>query len=169
MKINTLKDMFIHTLKDINYAENKILKALPSMIKAADDADLKAALTAHQDETAGQIARIKQVFALIGVKPAAVECDAINGILKEGEGMIEDTDGTAMADSGVIATGQAVEHYEMVRYRSLVMWAGSLGMDEAVTLLQQSLDEERAADEKLMAFAAYCQTPSTNEGKDKAA
>lgn len=158
MKITTLHDMFIHTLKDIHYAETKILKALPKMIKAAQNADLTEALVAHKAETEGQIERIKQVFGLLGMKPGAVECEAINGILKEAEGMLEDTAGQPMCDTGVIASGQAVEHYEIVRYRSLVMWAGALGMEKAAEWLQLSLDEERAADEKLSLFAAYCQT-----------
>ncbi len=168
MKIETLNDLFVHTLKDIHYAENKILKALPKMIKAADDADLKKALSEHQTETEGQIARIKEVFALLEMKPGAEECDAINGILKEGEGMMQDTAGTAMSDNGVIASGQAVEHYEMVRYRSLVMWAGALGLEEGAKLMQTSLEEEQRADEKLMKFAAYCQTAMDGAGAQAA-
>jgi ferritin-like metal-binding protein YciE len=157
MSIDTLKDLFVHTLKDMHYAESKIHKSLPKMIEAADDAELKSALEAHLDETKGQIERLKQVFTLIGEKAGSEECDAINGILKEGDGALDDTDGTPMRDCAVIASGQAVEHYEIVRYRSLVMWAGALGFEEPAKLLQQSLDEERAADEKLMKFAAYCQ------------
>ena len=167
MKITTLHDMFVHTLKDIHYAETKILKALPKMIKAAQNADLTEALVTHKAETEGQIERIKQVFGLLGMKPSAVECDAINGILKEAEGMLEDTAGQPMSDTGVIASGQAVEHYEIVRYRSLVMWAGALGLEKAAEWLQLSLDEERAADEKLNLFAAYCQTePGTMTAAD---
>jgi ferritin-like metal-binding protein YciE len=165
MKIDTLSDMFAHTLKDIHYAETKILKALPKMIKAADDTALKEALTEHKAETEGQIERIKEVFALLKMKPAAEECDAINGIIKEAEGMMEDTQDSDMRDCAVIASGQAVEHYEMVRYRSLVMWAGALGLEDAVPLLQQSLEEEQRADEKLLKFAAYCQSAREPEEK----
>ncbi len=164
MKIETLNDLFVHTLKDINYAEHKIMKALPKMIKAADDEDLKQALGEHLTETEGQIERLKQVFAILKMKPGSEECDAINGIIKEADGMMEDTDGTMMRDSAVISSGQAVEHYEMVRYRSLVMWAGALGHDDAVELLQKSLEEEQRADDKLMKFAAYCQNVSGEEG-----
>ena len=164
MTIETLNDLFVHTLKDINYAEHKIMKALPKMIKGADDVDLKQALTEHMTETEGQIERLKQVFAILKMKPGSEECDAINGIIKEADGMMEDTDGTMMRDSAVISSGQAVEHYEMVRYRSLVMWAGALGLDEAVELLQASLEEEQRADETLMKFAAYCQNMSGEEG-----
>jgi ferritin-like metal-binding protein YciE len=157
MKINTLHEMFVHTLKDIHYAEKKILKALPKMIEAAQDEDLKEALTEHLSETEGQISRIGEVFALLEMRPATEECDAINGILKEADGMLEDTDETGMRDMAVLASGQAVEHYEMVRYRSLVMWSGALGLEAATPLLQQSLDEETRADEKLTSFAAYSQ------------
>jgi ferritin-like metal-binding protein YciE len=157
MTIKTLTDLFVHTLKDIHYAETKVLKALPKMIEAADDEDLKKALSEHQTETEGQIERLKEVFAILKIKPGMEPCDAINGILKEADGMLEDTDGTDMRDNAVIASGQAVEHYEIVRYRSLVMWAGALGLEEAGTLLQTSLEEEQRADETLMKFAAYAQ------------
>lgn len=167
MKINTLHELFVHTLKDIHYAEKRILKALPKMVDAADDEDLKQALSEHRMETEGQIERLKEVFAIVDMKPATEECDAINGIIEEADGMIEDTEGGHMRDNAVIASGQAVEHYEIVRYRSLVMWAGALGLDEAVELLQKSLEEEQRADEKLMKFAAYCQ--NAGDAEDEAA
>ncbi len=157
MKIETLQDMFLHTLKDIHYAETKILKSLPKMIKASQNEDLKDVLKTHLKETEEQIDRIKQVFELAEEKAGSTKCDAIEGILKEGEAMLEDTDGTPMCDLGIIASGQAVEHYEIVRYRSLVMWAGALGMKDAAELLQKSLNEERQADEKLMAFGVQVQ------------
>jgi ferritin-like metal-binding protein YciE len=166
MTIETLHDMFLHTLKDLHYAEKRILKALPAMITAANNAELKDALTAHMAETKGQITRLGEVFAILKAKPGTEVCDAIDGILKEADGIIEDTENTMMRDSAVIASGQAVEHYEIVRYRSLVMWSGTLGLDDATLLLQQSLDEECAADEKLLALGAYCQT---DEAKPKAA
>jgi ferritin-like metal-binding protein YciE len=157
MSIENLHELFVHTLKDIHYAENKIHKSLPKMAKAVDDADLRQALEEHRTETEGQIERLKQVFSMLDMKPGSEECDAINGILEEGEGIMEETGDGPMIDCAVIASGQAVEHYEMVRYRSLVMWAGTLGLKEAVPLLQQSLDEEMRADEKLLKFASYCQ------------
>jgi ferritin-like metal-binding protein YciE len=153
MKIKTLEDMFVHTLKDIHYAETKILKSLPKMIEAANDQDLKAALTAHKGETEDQIDRIKQVFSLLDMRSAAEECQAINGIIEEADGILADTKGTDMRDAAVIASGQAVEHYEIVRYRSLTNWAGELGMDKAAKLLKQSLDEEMAADQTLMSLS----------------
>jgi ferritin-like metal-binding protein YciE len=169
MKIKTLHDLFVHTLKDIHYAEKRTLKFLPKMAKAADDGDLKQALTEHATETEGQIERLREVFAILKMKPGTEECDAINGILKEAEGMFEDTDGSEMRDNAVIASGQAVEHYEMVRYRSLVMWAGALGLTEAGELLQQSLEEEQRTDEKLMKFAAYSQNAASQAPESDAA
>ena len=163
MKIKTLREMFVHTLKDIHYAETKVLKALPKMIEAAQNEELKKALTEHVGETEGQITRLKQVFALLEMMPTAVECAAIDGILKEAAEMLDDTQGTAMSDIGVVSSGQAVEHYEMVRYRSLVMWSGALGLDGATGLLQQSLDEETAADKKLLAFGVYEQKAASDE------
>jgi ferritin-like metal-binding protein YciE len=157
MSIENLHELFVHTLKDIHYAENKIYKSLPKMAKAVDDPQLKQALEEHRAETEGQIERLKEVFKLLEMRPGSEECEAINGILEEGEGVMEETDGSPMRDCAVIASGQAVEHYEMVRYRSLVMWAGTLGLKDAVPLLQQSLDEEMRADEKLLKFAAICQ------------
>jgi ferritin-like metal-binding protein YciE len=170
MSINTLNDLFVHSLKDIHYAENKVLKALPKLIKAAKDEELQKALEEHRIETEGQIERLKQVFEIIGEKVAAEECEAINGILAEADGMLGDTKGSAVSDDAVIASGQAVEHYEIVRYRSLVLWAGALNLEDAVPLLQQSLDEERRADETLGEFAAYRQTTAVeDEGSEEQA
>lgn len=157
MKIQTLQDMFLHTLKDIHYAETKVVKSLPKMIEASQNDDLKDVLKLHLKESEGQIDRIKQVFKHVGEKPGSTPCDAIDGILKEGETMLEDTRGTPMCDLGVIATAQAIAHYEIVRYRSLVMWAGALEMKDAAELLQMSLNEERQADEKFMAFGVQVQ------------
>jgi ferritin-like metal-binding protein YciE len=164
MSIENLHELFVHTLKDIHYAENRIYKSLPKMAKAVDDAALKKALEQHRTETEGQIERLRQVFGLLDMKPGSEECEAINGILQEGESMMEETEDSPMADSAVIASGQAVEHYEMVRYRSLVMWAGTLGLKEAVPLLQQSLDEEQRADETLLKLAAQRQRAEGAEG-----
>lgn len=152
MTIKTQHDMLVHTLKDIHYAESKILKALPKMIKAAQNEKLKAALEAHRGETETQIARIKDAFALIDEKVGAETCEAIDGVLREGESMLEDTDGTPMRDTAVVASGQAVEHYEIVRYRSLVAWSDALGLPEVKKLMAASLKEEMAADEKLSAL-----------------
>ncbi len=163
MSIENLQDLFVHTLKDIHYAENKILKSLPKMIEATRDEKLKEALADHRTETEGQIDRLKQVFALLDHKPSAEECEAINGIFEEADGLMKDANGSSICDDAVIASGQAVEHYEIVRYRSLVLWAGILGFEDAVPLLQQSLDEERRADEILFKFAAS----NLSGGKDK--
>ena len=153
MAVKTPQDMFVTTLKDIYYAENKILKALPKMIKAADDEEVSEALEAHLEETRAQIERLDSVFAEIEVKPAGKKCEAIEGILKEGDEAVADAEGP-MVNAAVVASGQAVEHYEIVRYRSLIMMAGDLDLADQVTeALQANLDEEIAADEKLVALA----------------
>jgi ferritin-like metal-binding protein YciE len=165
MKINTLHDIFVHTLKDIHYAENKIHKSLPKMIEAAQDNDLKEALIAHRIETEHQIERLKSVFKMLEMEPSSEPCDAINGIIKEAEGIFEDTEGSAMRDNAVVASGQAVEHYEMVRYRSLVMWADALGLKDASKLLNESLEEEKRADEKLKKLSMHYKESSEKENK----
>ena len=168
MSISNLNDLFVHTLRDMHYAEAKVLKSLPKMIEAAEDDELKAALRKHRVETEGQIDRLKQVFKLIDEKVGSEECDAINGILEEADGVLDDTEGSPVRDDAVIASAQAVEHYEIVRYRSLVMWAGALKHADAIPLLQQSLDEERRADETLTQFAALCQTMAAGDDSDDA-
>ena len=154
MSIATLQDMFVHGLKDIHYAEAKILKTLPTLIESAEYEELRHALSKHRSETEKQISRLREVFSLIGEEPSAERCEAIEGILAEGDSLMSETKGTAVADIGIIAAGQAVEHYEIVRYRSLVRWAEALGLVEARSLLQESLTEELIADEKLTALAS---------------
>jgi ferritin-like metal-binding protein YciE len=154
MSISTVNDLFLHTLKDVYYAEKRILKGLPDMIEAVEHDVLREALEVHREQTEGQIERIEQVFGRIGKKPSAAECPAIDGILEEAEELLEETEDEPVADAAIIASAQAVEHYEIARYRSLVMWANQLGLPEAAELLQQSLDEEQAADDKLVALAA---------------
>lgn len=152
-KAKTLEDLFHDTLKDIYYAEKKILKALPKMHKAAQSDELKAAFEKHLQETQGQVERLNQVFEAIGKKPQAKTCDAIEGILKEGEGIMEDYKGTGALDAGLISAAQAVEHYEITRYGTLRRWASELGIEEAASLLGQSLEEESATDESLTELA----------------
>ncbi len=148
-----LADLFEHALKDIYYAEKKIYKSLPKMIKAAQDEGLKTALTAHREETAGQIEVLEQVFELIGKRPKAEKCDAIDGILEEATGLLEDFAGTTAGDAAIIFSGQAVEHYEMTRYGSMVAYAKALNMPEAATLLAGVLAQETDADKKLTTLA----------------
>ncbi len=149
----TLDDLFHDTLKDIYYAEKKILKALPKMAKAAESEELKAAFQKHLGETEAQVERLVKVFELMEMRPQGKTCPAIDGIIEEGEETIEDYKGAPALDAGLIAAAQAVEHYEITRYGTLKRWAEMLGMDEAVTLLDESLQEESVTDEALDGLA----------------
>jgi ferritin-like metal-binding protein YciE len=148
-----LEDLFHDTLKDIYFAEKKILAALPKMAKAAQNPDLKAAFEKHRVETAGQIQRLDKVFGLIEKKPQGKTCDAILGILKEGEEIIEDYKGSPALDAGLVSSAQAVEHYEICRYGTLCTWAEELGLEDAKTLLGETLEEEESTDEALSELA----------------
>ena len=149
----TLSDLFYDTLKDVYFAEKKILSTLPKMAKAASSTDLKKAFERHRGETEGHVARLEEVFKIIGAKPVAKTCDAIMGIVKEGEGIIEEYKGTAALDPGLLAVAQAVEHYEMARYGTLKCWADELGLDGAVAILDATLQEERKTDKALTELA----------------
>ena len=149
----TLDDLFHDTLKDIYFAEKKIVATLPKMAKAATSRDLKNAFEKHKIETDGHMKRLEQVFSLIDAKPQAKVCDAIMGIVKEGEGLIEEYKGTAALDPALLAVAQAVEHYEMSRYGTLKCWAGELGIKGAVELLDATLQEERKTDKALTDLA----------------
>jgi ferritin-like metal-binding protein YciE len=148
-----LGDLFRDTLKDIYFAEKKILVALPKMAKAAHSPELKKAFEKHRGETEGQVQRLEQVFGLIDVKPQGKTCDAIMGIVKEGEGVIDEYKGSPALDAALIAVAQAVEHYEMSRYGTLKTWAGELGLDGAAKLLDATLQEERKTDAALTDLA----------------
>src|SRR6476661_4863771 len=137
--IKTLDDLFLHMLQDIYYAENKINKSLPRMIDNATNAQLKQGLKSHLGETQGHVKRLEQVFQMLGQKPKAVTCPAIDGI--------------NVLDAAIIAAGQAVEHYEITRYGSLIAWANKLGRSDAAKVLEQTLNEEKAADKKLTSVA----------------
>ena len=153
MAPKTLANAFVDQLKDIYYAERQILKTLPKMIRAAQSADLKEGLTKHRQETEGQIERLQQVFELIGERVRAKTCAAIDGILEEGAEVMEEYSGSPALDAVIAAAGQAVEHYEMARYGTLCAWARLLGYDDAVPLLQETLDQEKAADQALSTVA----------------
>ena len=148
-----LDELFHDTLKDIYYAEKKILSALPKMAKAAQNADLRAAFEKHKDETEGQVARLEQVFELIEEKPQGKKCAAIEGILEEGQEIIKDYKGSPALDAGLLAAAQAVEHYEISRYGTLCTWAEELGLDDAKKLLGETLEQEEATDEALTELA----------------
>ncbi|MFH1554953.1 MAG: ferritin-like domain-containing protein [Pseudomonadota bacterium] len=149
----TLDDLFHDTLKDIYYAERKILKALPKMQRAAQSPDLKAAFEKHRQETEGQIERLQQVFELIGKRAQGKTCDAIEGILAEGEEIMDEFKGVPALDAGLVASAQAVEHYEITRYGTLKRWATELGLSEAATLLDATLKEESKTDADLTKLA----------------
>jgi ferritin-like metal-binding protein YciE len=152
-KEKTLEDLFHDTLKDIYYAERKILKALPKMKRAAQSDDLKAAFEKHQQETEGQIERLQQVFELMGKPASGKTCDAIEGIISEGEEIIAEFKGSAALDAGLISAAQAVEHYEITRYGTLKRWAMELRMTEAANLLDANLQEESKTDSDLTKLA----------------
>ena len=148
-----LDELFHDTLKDIYFAEKKILSTLPKMAKAARSEELKAAFEKHRGETEGQIERLEQVFAIIGEKPRGKTCAAIVGIADEGAEIMEEYKGSPALDAGLLAAAQAVEHYEISRYGTLRAWAEELGLNEAVELLQETLQEEEATDEALTKIA----------------
>jgi ferritin-like metal-binding protein YciE len=150
--MKTLANLFEHTLKDVYYAENALTKALPKVSRAVKSADLKKAVDGHLKETKGQIQTLKKVFETIGVDPAGEKCDAIEGLIKESEGLMEEASGNAL-DAGLLAACQAVEHYEIARYGSLREWAKVLGNTQAHNLLTEILDQEKAANNKLTNLA----------------
>jgi ferritin-like metal-binding protein YciE len=149
----TLDDLFHDTLKDIYFAEKRILATLPKMAKAAQDEHLKAAFEKHRDETEGQVERLTQVFAIIDKKPQGKTCAAIVGITEEGAEIMQEYKGSPALDAGLLAAAQAVEHYEISRYGTLRTWAEELGLDDAASLLQETLDEEEATDKILTQIA----------------
>ena len=151
--MRTLADAFEHTLQDVYYAENAITKALPKVIAAVSNSDLKSALQAHLTETKGQIKTLDAVFKLIGKKPVGEKCDAIEGLIKETEGVIEQAEGDVAKHAAVIGCCQAVEHYEIARYGTLREWAKALGNAEAHDLLSGILDQEKAANHTLTHIA----------------
>lgn len=149
-----LKSLLIDEIKDIYWAENHLVKSLPKMMKAATSSELAAAIGKHLAETKNQVTRLEEVFSLLGEKAQAKKCDAMEGLVKEGEGIIQDTaDGSATRDVGIILAAQKVEHYEIATYGGLAQLANTLGLKEVAALLRQTLDEEKAADQKLTGIA----------------
>jgi ferritin-like metal-binding protein YciE len=148
-----LQDLFHETLKDIYYAEKKILTALPKMAKAANSEELRAAFEKHEAETEEQVSRLDQVFEAIEQSPKGKTCDAINGIIDEAKEFMKEFKDSPALDASLIAAAQAVEHYEISRYGTLKTWAGQLGLDEAVDLLEETLEEEKTTDQALTELA----------------
>jgi ferritin-like metal-binding protein YciE len=153
MSVKTMDDLFVATLKDIYYAEKQILKALPTMVKKAKGSELKDALETHRKETEGQVERLDQVFKLLDVPARGKKCEAIEGIIAEAKEHMDEIEDQAVLDAGMVSSAQAVEHYEICRYGTLIEWAKDLGHDAAVKLLEQNLDEEKHADKLLTQIA----------------
>jgi ferritin-like metal-binding protein YciE len=151
--IKNMNDLFVHTLRDIYYAENQIVNSLPQMIEKTSDASLKQAFQSHLGETKNHVKRLEQVFQLAGTAAKGVDCPAIDGIIEEAEDIIGDTEDKQVLNAALAAAAQAVEHYEMTRYGTLVAWAKQLGRNDCAALLQKNLDEEKAADRKLTEIA----------------
>ena len=149
----TLHDAFIDELRDAYDAEKQLIKALKKMAKAASSPELRAAFESHMEETEGQVARLEEVFGTLDEKVRGKHCDGIAGIIEEGKGVMEEDFDEATLDACLIASGQRAEHYEMAAYGTLIAWAKAMGHTEAVDLLQENLDEEKAADAKLSALA----------------
>jgi ferritin-like metal-binding protein YciE len=151
--IKTMDDLFVHTLRDMYYAEKQILQALPEMIEKANDPQLKQGFQTHLNETRNQVTRLEQVFRLHGEEPSGVDCPAIDGIIEEAEDVAGEVEDKSVLDAALIAAAQAVEHYEISRYGSLVAWANQQGHADCAALLQQNLDEEKATDKRLTSLA----------------
>lgn len=153
MAEKTLNDLFYETLRDIYYAERKILKSLPKMARNAQSEQLKNAFLKHRDETEGQVERLQQIFEIIGKNARAKTCPAIDGIVEEAEEIMDDFKGTPALDAGLLAAAQAVEHYEISRYGTLSTWAREMGLKDVVSLLEQTLAEESKTDAALSKIA----------------
>jgi ferritin-like metal-binding protein YciE len=151
--MKSMDDLFHNLLQDVYYAEKQLLKALPKMAKKSASAELEKAFTDHRDETETHVERLEKVFDLIGKKARGKKCDAIIGIVAEGEEVIEEADSEGVRDAGMLAAAQAAEHYEIARYGTLCAWAELLGHRKAVELLRETLDEEKKADELLSSIA----------------
>ena len=151
--IKTMDDLFIHTLQDIYYAENQIVKSLPKMIEKATDPQLKYAFQTHLTETQGQVKRLEEVFRMHGHEPKGVNCPASDGIIKEANEIIGEVEDKEVCDAAMLASAQAVEHYEITRYGTLIAWAKQLGRNDCANVLHKNLEEEKATDDKLSKLA----------------
>jgi ferritin-like metal-binding protein YciE len=147
--IGTLDDLFVHQLWDIYYAEKQIVQTLPEMIEKATDSKLKRGFETHLGETKNHVERLEQVFKMHGVEAKGIDCPAIDGIIEEADDIIADIEDKKVLDAALIAAAQAVEHYEITRYGTLIAWAKQLGRPDCASVLQQNLEEEKATDAKL--------------------
>jgi ferritin-like metal-binding protein YciE len=153
MKMKTMDDLFYALLQDVYFAEKQLLKALPKMAKKAESEELSQAFLTHREQTEGQIERLEKAFEMIDKKPKGKKCDAILGIIKEGEEVIEEAEDSEVLDAGLLAAAQAAEHYEIARYGTLCAWAKQLGKPQIARLLHQTLEEEKETDEILTKLA----------------
>jgi ferritin-like metal-binding protein YciE len=151
--IKTMDDLFLHTLQDVYYAENQIVKSLPDMIEKASNAKLVDALKSHLAETKTQLERLESAFKMIGKEPQGVDCPAIDGIIEEANEIAGEIEDKQVLDAALVAAAQAVEHYEITRYGTLVAWAKQLGRSDCASVLQKNLDEEKMTDKKLTEMA----------------
>jgi ferritin-like metal-binding protein YciE len=151
--MKTLDDLTLLFLQDMYYAERQILKALPKLTKAAENPQLKQAFTHHREETEGQVERLQKAFEAFGKRVRGTTCEAINGLIEEGDDVVDDFDAGPVRDAGLIACAQAVEHYEIARYGALIAWAKVGGHQEIVGLLEKTLEEEKKADTLLNQLA----------------
>jgi ferritin-like metal-binding protein YciE len=151
--IKTMNDLLVHQLQDIYYAENQLVKAIPKMAEKATDKQLKQGFLTHLDETKTHVQRLEQVFQMIGAQVKAIDCPAIDGIIKEANEVIGEVAEKSVLDAALINAAQAAEHYEIARYGSLIAWAKQLGRNDCASVLQKTLDEEKATDKKLTALA----------------
>lgn len=166
MRLETLKDLFVNELKDVFDAEHQILKALPKMTKAASLTELQTAFEEHLQQTKGHVTRLEQVFEIMGERAQRKKCDGMKGLLEEGESLMEEDAEASVRDAGLIAGAQRVEHYEMAAYGSLKSWATQLNNDEAAGLLEETLAEEKAADQKLSEIANSAVNPKAADEKE---
>ena len=153
MQIKSMDDLFLHSLQDIYTAEKRILQSLPSMAKSVGTDELKQALENHKSETQEHVKRLEEVFKMIGQKPKGVACKGIEGIIEEAKEEMDNIEDESVCDAAILASAQAVEHYEITRYGTLTAWAKQLGRDDAANLLHQTLEEEKRTDDKLTKMA----------------
>jgi len=151
--MKSMNDLLLTFMQDVYYAERQILKALPKMAKAAESEELKKALTEHREETQGHVERLQQAFDMMGKRARGQTCEAINGIIEEGDEVVHEFDQGSVRDAGILANAQAVEHYEIARYGTMIAWAKACGMNDAAKVLQETLDEEKKADSLLNQIA----------------
>ena len=149
----TLDDLFLETLKDIYHAEKQILRGLTKMAKSASTDDLREAFENHREETEGHVQRLEQVFEMVGKRARGKPCEAMQGLIEEGKEIMDEFKGSPALDAGLLSSAQAIEYYEMARYGTLIAWAEELGMKDAVSLLKETLEEEKKADSLLNEIA----------------